>query len=195
MEKNQIIIIALIVIIIALLVGMVAVMPNISKKDTNLDIKSKDKLNEGDSFKIKLTDVNGNIIAGQTVNITIMDKNNAKSYYSVETNEKGEGTLKLDKKAGNYDVTVTFSGNNDYKNCSVTQKLKIEKEAEEETSSSSDTSESSPTPYAYKSDGTPMYSKAEADNYMLKKYGTDDYERQSNGYIDPDSVGRHYYYY
>ena len=57
---------------------------------------------------------------------------------------------------------------------------------------SSDTSSSSsdsPSVYAYKSDGTPMYSKTEADNYMLNKYGTDDYERQSNGYIDPSSVG------
>ncbi|WP_295723498.1 hypothetical protein [uncultured Methanobrevibacter sp.] len=56
-----------------------------------------------------------------------------------------------------------------------------------DSSSSSDSTEQ--TVYAYKSDGTPMYSKAEADNYMLKKYGTDDYERQSNGYIDPNSVG------
>ena len=192
MEKNQIIIIALIVIIIALLVGMVAVMPNFTKKDTNLDIKSKEKLNEGDSFKVKLTDVNGNIIAGQSVNITITDKNNTKSYYSVETNEKGEGSLKLDKQAGDYDITVTYSGNNDYKNCSATQKIKIEQAEEDTSSSDSSQSTSSPTPYAYKSDGTPMYSKAEADNYMLKKYGTDDYERQSNGYIDPDSVGRHY---
>ena len=54
---------------------------------------------------------------------------------------------------------------------------------------SSDSSDSRSV-YAYKSDGTPMYSKEETDNYMLKKYGTDDYERQSNGYIDPSSVGK-----
>ena len=62
-----------------------------------------------------------------------------------------------------------------------------EKTDSEDTSSQ--TSSSSPSAYAYKSDGTPMYSKAEADSYMLQKYGTDDYERQSNGYIDPSSVG------
>ena len=33
-----------------------------------------------------------------------------------------------------------------------------------------------------------MYRKTEADNYMLKKYGTDKYKKQKNGYIDPDSV-------
>ena len=59
--------------------------------------------------------------------------------------------------------------------------------ADSSSSGSSDSVE--PTVYAYKSDGTPMYSKAEADNYMLEKYGTDDYERQKNGYIDPNSVG------
>jgi hypothetical protein len=56
------------------------------------------------------------------------------------------------------------------------------------STSTSSSSSNSPTIYAYKSDGTPMYSKTEADNYMLKKYGTDKYKKQKNGYIDPDSV-------
>lgn len=61
-----------------------------------------------------------------------------------------------------------------------------------DSGSSDSSSSSSQSVYAYKSDGTPMYSKSEADSYMLNKYGTDDYERQSNGYIDPDSVGGEY---
>ena len=39
---------------------------------------------------------------------------------------------------------------------------------------------------AYKSDGTPMYSQSEVDNYMLSKYGMVNYHIQDNGYISID---------
>ena len=81
MEKNQIIIIALIVVIVALLVGMAAMlMPNMSKQDTQLKFKSNSTLNEGDSIKIKLSDANGTAIANQTVNITVTDNDKASDY-------------------------------------------------------------------------------------------------------------------
>lgn len=48
---------------------------------------------------------------------------------------------------------------------------------------------SGPSAYAYKSDGTPMYSQAEVDRYMLNKYGMVDYHVGSNGYIDMDQPG------
>ena len=106
MENNKIIIIVLIVVIAALLVGIVAMMPNMNKQDTNLTFKSKTTLNEGDSLKIKLTDTNGTAIANQTVNITITDKDGSCDYHSVVTNENGTGKLKMDKNAGEYNVTV-----------------------------------------------------------------------------------------
>lgn len=39
---------------------------------------------------------------------------------------------------------------------------------------------------AYKSDGTPMYSQSEVDNYVNSKYGSVNYHTQSNGYIALD---------
>ena len=41
-----------------------------------------------------------------------------------------------------------------------------------------------PSAYAYKSDGTPMYSQQEVNDYMAEKYGLCDYDIQDNGYID-----------
>ncbi|MBR4448369.1 Ig-like domain-containing protein [Methanobrevibacter sp.] len=185
MDQNKIIIIALIAIIAILLVGIAAVMPNLNKKDTNLDFKSKSTLSEGDYLKIKLTDVNGNAIVGQTVNVTITDKNQASDYHSVVTNSNGNGKLKLDKSKGKYDVTVTYGGNDDYNGCNATESIKI-KEAQQEEASSA---QSGPAPYAYKSDGTPMYSQSEVDNYMYNKYGFVNYHVGSNGYIDMDEPG------
>lgn len=191
MEKNQIIILALIVVILALLVGMVVMMmPNMTKQDTMLKFKTGSKLHEGDSLQIMLSDADGSTLAGQTVKITVTDKNKSKDYHSVETNENGVGTLKLDKDAGKYTITIKYGGNDKYKGCNATKKITIEEKAEEaDTSSSSSSASSTPSAYAYKSDGTPMYSQAEVDRYMLNKYGMVDYHVGDNGYIDMDEPG------
>ena len=51
MEKDKIIIGALIVVIFALLVGILVSMPNSAKTDSKLEIICNDTLNEGDAFK------------------------------------------------------------------------------------------------------------------------------------------------
>lgn len=61
--------------------------------------------------------------------------------------------------------------------------------ADTSTPTSSESSNSQPTAYAYKSDGTPMYSQSEVDDYMLNKYGMVDYHVGENGYIDMDEAG------
>lgn len=122
---------ALIVIIIALLIGVVAMMPSMNKQDTNLTFKGKSEITEGGSLKVKLTDANGTVIANQTVNVTLTDKDKTDSYYSVITNENGTGTLKLDKSHGKYDVTISYGGNDKYKASNATKKITIEKKVVE----------------------------------------------------------------
>ena len=154
MDKNKIIIIALIVIIAVLLVGIAAMMmPNMAKQDTKLKFKSNSTLTEGESLKVKLTDANGTALANQTVNITITGKNGSSDYHSVVTNKKGIGTLKLDKNPGKYTVNVTYGGNENYTGNTTTQKLTVKEEEKvvaSQTSSSSDT-------YVERSDGTLTY--------------------------------------
>lgn len=162
MDKNKIIILALILVIAALLVGMAfTMMPNMGKQDTQLKFKSNSTMEEGGSLKVKLTDVNGTAIANQTVNVTITDKDKSNSYYSVVTNEKGVGTLKLEKSTGKYDVTITYGGNDKYNGCNASKKLTIEEKVAEAQSTSSSGSEQSKTydPYegmyaTYNSDGS-----------------------------------------
>ncbi len=188
MERNKIIIIALIILIAALLVGIVAMMmPNLNKQDANLVFKSKSKITEGGSLQVQLTSDNGEGIADQTVNVTFTDSNGANYYYSVLTNDNGVGKLKLDKKPGKYSVTISYDGNDVYSSCNSTKNIKIEKKEVEATSS--ETQSSQPSAYAYRSDGSPMYSQAEVDQYMLNKYGMVDYHVGSNGYIDMDEPG------
>ncbi len=132
MDKNKIIIIALIAIIAALLVGWVAMMPNTNKEDAKLTFKNNATLTKGDPLKIKLTDVNGTAIENQTVNVTITDKNNTSDYHSAVTNTEGIGSLNLNKSAGEYEVTISYSGNDKYNSCNATKKITIEEEVVEE---------------------------------------------------------------
>lgn len=133
-KKNKIIILALIVVIAALLVGIFATIPNApNKESTNLTFKCKSVITEGDSIKIQLTDANGTAIANQNVNVTITDKTNASNYHSVTTNAKGVGTLNIDKKAGNYIITIKYGGNDNYTECNATKKIKIEEKVVEAT--------------------------------------------------------------
>lgn len=131
MEKNKIIIGILIVIIIALLIGIVSLMPNLEKQDTMLSFKSNSTLTEGDSLKVKLTDVNGTPITNQTVNLTITDEDNVSDYYSVITDENGVGTLKLDKSSGKYNVVAKYDGDENYTGNKTTQKLTIKEKVTE----------------------------------------------------------------
>ena len=170
MDKNKIIILALIVVIAALLVGIGAMMmPNMAKQDTNLKFKKNSTLTEGDSLKISLTDANNTAIANQTVNVTIKDKNGASDYHSVETNEKGVGTLKLDKDAGDYNVTLSYGGNDKYNGCNATKNITLEeKVAEAQSTSGSGSSSASSEPQYFSDTGEPI---SEADYRTLQVYG------------------------
>ena len=140
MDKNKIIIGALIVIILAFLIGILVAMPNFSKTDTQLEIMGNDTVTEGSNLQIKLIDTNGTALVNQTVKITFTDKDNSTSDYSVVTNDEGVGELKLDKNVGNYTITAIYSGNDSYGICNATKKITIEKEVVEAQSTGSSSS-------------------------------------------------------
>lgn len=132
MDKNNIIILALIIIVVTLLIGIFAMIPNTNKQSTNLTFYGNSTINEGDSIEIKLTDNNGTPISNQTVNVSITDKDKFSDYHSVVTNEKGVGILKLDKNSGEYEISISFSGNDKYNGCNATKKITIEEKVVEE---------------------------------------------------------------
>ena len=135
MENDKIIICVLVAIVIVLLVGLVAVIPHENKQNTNLTFVNAQELNEGDSIQIKLTDANGTALANQTVNITVTDKDRISDYHSVVTNEEGIGTLKLNKSAGEYNITISYGGNDKYLNSSSTQQVTVKQTVTESVGS------------------------------------------------------------
>jgi len=189
MENKHIIIILLIVIVILAAAIGFTLFNQSSKEASIVKITSANKLEEGKDLSIKLTDLKENPIQKEIVSIKITDKKGKTVVDDVvKTDAKGKAKYTLDLDKGKYDVVIVYEGNNSYAGDNDTQKLTIkEKEAAQAESSSS--SSSSPTPYAYKSDGTPMYSQAEVDSYMLNKYGMVNYHLNDNGYVNLDEPG------
>ena len=185
MDKNKIILIAIIAVIAVLAIGVFMGMSNTSKMDTKLTIKADSPIYEGDSIKIMLTDLNNTPIANQTVNVTITDKDNSSAYYSVVTNAKGVGKLKLDKDKGKYSINCTYSGNENYTGNSTVKKIKIQEEVVE-TQTSSSSSSGSDSGYTYSaqkggyvknsgqwesdSSGNSIYSYKGSDGVLYERY-------------------------
>ncbi len=140
MDKNKIIIVALIIIIVALIVGLVAIMPNFGKENSNLTIKSNDTISQGESVKIELTAVNGTPIDNETVNVTIKNETGDVDHKTVVTNDDGVAKVKIEE-PGNYTVNCTFEGNDNFTENTTTQEIEVTEDVVDSDDTSSDSND------------------------------------------------------
>lgn len=139
MDNNKKIIIAVIVIVAVLIIGLAAVMPNFGKEKANLTMKSNDTINQGESIKIELTDVNGTPIENETVNVTLTDENGTTDEKVAVTNETGVAKVEVaDEDPGNYTVECTFEGNDNFTEDTITEEVEIVEEDSSESSPDED---------------------------------------------------------
>lgn len=128
---NKKIIIALVIVIIILVAAISFLNLNHAKIESKITVKSNSTLHSGDSFSIKLTDINNNPIKGQKVNITIIDSNGTQTSKIKTTSDSGKANYALKKlKAGNYTIKVKYNGTENFSECNATQKIKIIKEVD-----------------------------------------------------------------
>lgn len=135
MERNHMIIIALVVVIAALAVGVAFLMT--AKEECKLTIKCNETLKNGDKITIKLTGKDDNPIANAKLKVKLSgsdDKN-----YELSTDSKGKATMKLsDIDAGNYSLNATFEGDDHHTPASCQKKFKVKEEVVEAESQQSD---------------------------------------------------------
>ena len=118
-NKNIIIILVVIIVILAAVIGFMVF------------------LTEGQDMSVKLTDLNKTPLSKQKVNITIKDsKGKVVANKTVKTDDKGNAKMDLKLKKGNYDVAVSYGGNENYSGNNTTQKLTIKEKVVEVKSSS-----------------------------------------------------------
>ncbi len=149
MNYNKIILGLVIIFIIMIIAGFFILNPSVAKTDSKVIVTSNSTLNDGDTLSIYLSDLNNTPISNQTVNITIIDANGAQNRQVVTTDANGNGNLQLNGlTAGNYNISVSYGGNNKFNPCNTTQKLTMkEKEVESKVSSSSSGSSNSDSGY------------------------------------------------
>ena len=142
-NKHIIIILIVIIIILAAAIGFAMFNPMHAKEPTKIKITSDKEQYEGGELSITLTDLNKTPLSKEVVNITITNsKGKVVVDDVVKTNSKGKAKLDLDLKKGKYNVTVTYSGNENYTGNNTTQKLTIKEEVTEATVSESSTQSS-----------------------------------------------------
>ncbi|WP_292877102.1 Ig-like domain-containing protein [Methanobrevibacter sp.] len=149
MNYNKIILGLVIIFIIMIIAGFFILNPSVAKTDSKVIVTSNSTLNDGDTLSIYLSVLNNTPISNQTVNITIIDANGAQNRQVVTTDANGNGNLQLNGlTAGNYNISVSYGGNNKFNPCNTTQKLTMkEKEVESKVSSSSSGSSNSDSGY------------------------------------------------
>ncbi len=133
---NKKIIIAILVIIIIALGLFVFSHPMGDKLDTQITFLSNTDLKNGDQVEIQLTDEKGNVLPDQMVNFTLVENGEAHTY-SAYTDANGKAYLVLnDEVPGDYEITVTFAGNDQLNPCTAKQTIKIGEDDSTVTSSS-----------------------------------------------------------
>ena len=136
-NKNIIIILVVIIVILAAVIGFMALKPMHAKEPTKIKVTSNKTLTEGQDMSVKLTDLNKTPLSKQKVNITIKDsKGKVVANKTVKTDDKGNAKMDLKLKKGNYDVAVSYGGNENYTGNNTTQKLTIKEKVVEVKSSS-----------------------------------------------------------
>lgn len=124
MNYNRIIILLIALIVVILVVGAVFLTAP-SKQDSKLEMISNSTIHTGSIFLVKLSDLNNNSIANESINVVFYD--NAKNVAlnkTIKANDKGEASLELvNISEGNYSVNITFSGNDKYNACSLVQNI------------------------------------------------------------------------
>ena len=114
MNKN-IIIAILAVIIIACVGGFMFAQQPFGKQGTQIQFTSGNTLQNGEQVQFQLKDAQGNALAGQTVNIVFDNEK-----FTITTDQEGKGYITLTgENAGNYEVEVTYDGNDKYAPCNA----------------------------------------------------------------------------
>lgn len=161
MNSKQLAICCAAIIVAAVVVGSIIVLTH--AEETQIKILSNSSLYEGDNLTVQLTTVNGNPIANQSVNMTIVDWDGNITVYNVVTDSEGKATHEINKSAGNYTLECEFGGSNGYDDSNIEYSIVVkQKEVPKEVQASNSNSDPHPD---WVCEGDTWYSKEIAPGY------------------------------
>lgn len=122
---NRKIIIALIVIFLIILAGIITFAQTNVKTDTQINFLSNASLKNGDYVEFQLLDAQGNVLQNQNISISF-GANGKTEQYSIITDAEGKGALLINnEELGNYNVNVSYAGDDRHNACSASQNITI----------------------------------------------------------------------
>ena len=122
---NRKIIIALIVIFLIILAGIITFAQTNVKTDTQIDFLSNDSLKNGEKVEFQLLDAQGNPLANQNISISF-GGNGQTEQLSIITDTEGKGALLINnEELGNYNVNLSYAGDDRHNPCSTSQNITI----------------------------------------------------------------------
>lgn len=125
MDKKELVIVGIIVVI-AIIVAAIMFMPHSDTKTTSLEILNKKAVGENGTVYIKLKDDANGAVSGKTVHVKITKDKNVVYSNDVETHSTGVAIVKLTNvSSGDYNINVTFDGDANYTESSISQKLTV----------------------------------------------------------------------
>lgn len=122
---NRKIIIALIVIFLIILAGIITFAQTNVKTDTQIDFLSNASLKNGEMVEFQLLDAQGNPLANQNISISF-GGNGQTEQLSIVTDTNGKGALLINnEELGNYNVNLSYAGDDRHNPCSASQNITI----------------------------------------------------------------------
>ena len=126
MDKKELIIIGIVIVIFIVVAG-VMLSPSTGAKDTELKMLNNGTLGENGTIYIKLTDAQKQSLADKPVTVKITDKSGKEVLSkTVKTHVTGVAIVKLAKMSpGEYEVKVSYDGDNNYTASSLKEKINV----------------------------------------------------------------------
>lgn len=122
---NRKIIIALIVVFLIVLAGIIAFAQTNVKSDTQINFLSNASLKNGDIIEFQLLDAQGKPLANQNISISF-GSNGKTEQFSITTDTNGTGGLLINnEESGNYNVNVSYSGDDRHNPCSASKNITV----------------------------------------------------------------------
>jgi 5-hydroxyisourate hydrolase-like protein (transthyretin family) len=118
---NKKIILGLLVLVLATSVVYAAA------QDSQMEVKSPDKLKNGQPFNLTLTAKDGSPIANQVIDIYVIAESGEKNHINFTTDNDGKiGFDNAGVNPGKYTFNCTFNGTDAYNTCNLAKELTIE---------------------------------------------------------------------
>lgn len=126
MDKKELLILGIIIVIIAVIAGIILA-PQSNGQTTNLEILNKKAVMENGSVYVKLKDDSSGALSDKNLTVQLKDSKGKVVYKTVEkTHATGVAVVKLKNvSAGEYEINITFEGDANYTESSISQKITI----------------------------------------------------------------------